>query len=76
MHAEDETDERVIEFLEVAEEYLAAAGVVEHRFNRARYRLALKAIALHYYDNRDPDEKVPELPRPTRNIVNQLKPYP
>lgn len=76
MHAEEETNETITEFLEMAEEYLREAGIEPTSSNAARYKIALRAVALHYYDNRDAGNDVPDMPGNTQRLINQLKPYP
>lgn len=73
MRAEEETEETIIEFLEMAAEYLSDAGVEKSPSNSARYNIALRAIALHYYDNRDGGADVPAMPLNTQRLINQLK---
>lgn len=73
MRAEGETQETITEFLEMSAEYLRDAGVEETKSTSARYKLALRAVALHFYDNRDAGEDVPDMPRNTQRLINQLK---
>lgn len=73
MHAEEESDETIQDFLEMAEEYLRDAGVESTPSNAARYKIALRAIALHFYDNRDAGNDVPAMPSNTQRLINQLK---
>lgn len=76
MHAEEETDEVITDFLEMSEEYLKDAGIIKNNSNKARYRIALFSVALHFYDNRDAGNDVPAMPGNTQRLINQLKPYP
>lgn len=73
MHAEDESNETITEFLEMAAEYLKDAGVEKTDSTSARYKIALRAVALHFYDNRDAGADVPDMPRNTQRLINQLK---
>lgn len=76
MHAEEEDNETISEFLEMAAEYLRESGIEKTPSNVARYKIALRSIALHFYDNRDPGDNVPGIPNNTQRLINQLKPYP
>ncbi len=69
MHAEGEEDSAVAPFVAMAEAYLAGAGVREGEVRAAGWDLALKALTLHYYDNRD-GAAVPE---GLRSLVTQLQ---
>lgn len=73
MHAEDETDETVAEFLDMAAEYLAETGITPVPGKRARYDIVLRSIALHYYDNRNAKADV-DFSLSLRRAINQLKP--
>ena len=69
MHAEGEEDSAVKPFVDMAEAYLAGAGVRKGEVRAAGWDLAVKALTLHYYDNRD-GAAVPE---GLRQLVTQLQ---
>lgn len=69
MHAEGEEDSAVEPFVASARAYLAGAGVQEELVRPDAYDLALKALTLHYYDNRD-GAAVPE---GLNRLVTQLQ---
>ena len=53
MHAEGEADATIASYLAMAEAYLTSAGVTAAMTTPAGYGLAVKALTLHFYDNRD-----------------------
>lgn len=69
MHAEGEEDSAIEPFVAAAVAYLAGAGVREGDVRPDAYDLALKALTLHYHDNRD-GAAVPE---GLNRLVTQLQ---
>ena len=69
MHAEGESDAAVEPFVAAARAFLAGAGVREGAVRSDAYDLALKALSLHWYDNRD-GAPVPE---GLQQLINQLQ---
>lgn len=65
------TDEECQEFLEFAVEALEAQGVKPR--GGALYKLAVRMLALHYYDNRSlVADKIMEIPYGMQSMVNWL----
>ncbi|MPM55557.1 hypothetical protein SDC9_102354 [bioreactor metagenome] len=49
---DDNEDEVIMDLMETAQEYLAGAGVPQTATGTGRYNLAVKALTLHWKDNR------------------------
>lgn len=75
MVVEDAHDDALITALiQAAEGYLAGAGIQPRDPPDERYVLAVCALTLHWYDNRQVvDSGLQELPLGLRPLINQLK---
>lgn len=75
IRSEDEDDALVTTLIEAAEEYLSGAGCEPGVAPESLYKLAVKGIVLHWYENRNSTEK--ESPSDfeggIRLVINQLK---
>lgn len=75
MQVTDDGDDALItSLIEAAEGYLADAGIRPSEPVDARYALAVSALTLHWYDNRQAvDTNLTDLPLGLRQVINQLK---
>ena len=74
MIAPDDDDTLITSLIEAAEGYLADAGIHPGEPADARYALAVSALTLHWYDNRQAvDTNLTDLPLGLRQVINQLK---
>lgn len=75
MQVTDDGDDALITTLiEAAESYLTDAGIHPGEPADARYTLAVSALTLHWYDNRQAvDIDLTDLPLGLRQVINQLK---
>lgn len=67
-------DEEVRAFMQVAEEYTTEAGI-KPNYNKARYKLLIKMLVKHFYDNRDSyaERAIYEKPFGISSLINQLQ---
>ena len=71
MKIDDEFDDALIAHLaEAAESYLSSAGIHPPDAEDGRYRLAVCALTLHYYQYRTTGGDMPPV---LRQLINQLK---
>lgn len=76
---DDSEDDDILDLMEAAQEYLAGAGVPQTATGTGRYNLAVKALTLHWKDNRgnvaEGESKQAEIPLGLGAIIIQLQNY-
>lgn len=68
----DEEDNLLVGLQLAAEKYLENAGITKD-YDNALYKLAVKLIVCHWYENREPTGNAQELAFSLRHIIAQLK---
>lgn len=67
---DDETlGDHLLELCSAAQSYLRTAGVTPTPATEGQYRLTVKAMTLHYFDN----PTATQLPAGLQSLINQLK---
>ncbi|MFS8540648.1 MAG: head-tail connector protein [Tissierellales bacterium] len=73
LRIDDVIDEDLIVGLHIAaEQYLRNAGVLVD-YNSELYKLAIKLLVTHWYENREPTGKADKLEFSLNSIITQLK---
>lgn len=70
---EHDDDDGLLEELQLtAEEYLAGAGI-KNNYQKYRYKLAVKMLVIHWYDNRNVQGEEKALPYGLKSLIEQLR---
>lgn len=68
----DEDDSLLEELKLTAEEYLDGAGI-KNNYTKHRYKLAIKILVIHWYDNRNVQGEEKTLPYGLKSLIEQLR---